>query len=173
MTMLGGEAHHTEDASQFYPVRTASYVDNVIGMLASLHMDVVVLRSSDPGVVDRAAEANALPIINGGSLDDHPTQALVRHLHDQAGARPRRRRGGRGRRPGGAPERQRSPEGSRPVRRREGDPGSLQRPGRPRSGLLLRGAGHHFPHHRRRRGRPTGRRPSTSTGPVRWPTSNC
>ena len=68
--------HHTEDASQFYPVRTASYVDNVIGMLASLHMDVVVLRSSDPGVVDRAAEANALPIINGGSLDDHPTQAL-------------------------------------------------------------------------------------------------
>ena len=76
MTMLGGEAHHTEDASQFYPVRTASYVDNVIGMLASLHMDVVVLRSGDPGVVDRAAAADALPIINGGSLDDHPTQAL-------------------------------------------------------------------------------------------------
>ena len=45
-------------------------------MLASLHMDVVVLRSSDPGVVDRAAAADALPIINGGSLDDHPTQAL-------------------------------------------------------------------------------------------------
>ncbi len=77
MTMLGGEAHHTEDASQFHPVRAASYVDNVIEILASLHMDVVVLRSSDPGVMDRAAEVDALPIVNGGSLDDHPTQALA------------------------------------------------------------------------------------------------
>ena len=77
MTMLGGEAHHTEDASQFFPVSTANYVDNVIGMLASLHMDVVVLRASDPGVVETAAAADALPIINGGSLDDHPTQALA------------------------------------------------------------------------------------------------
>jgi aspartate carbamoyltransferase catalytic subunit len=37
----------------------------------------VVLRSSDVGTVDRAAKADALPIINGGSLDDHPTQALA------------------------------------------------------------------------------------------------
>ena len=77
MTLLGGEAHHTEDASQFFPVHTASYVDNIIEMLASLHMDVVVLRSSDIGVVENAAAADALPIINGGSIDDHPTQALA------------------------------------------------------------------------------------------------
>ena len=75
--LLGGIAYHTEDASQFFPVKTPNYVDNVIGILASMHVDLVVLRSSDIGVVDRAAEAGALPIINGGSLDDHPTQALA------------------------------------------------------------------------------------------------
>ena len=75
--LLGGQAYHTEDASQFFPVRTPSYVDNIINMLASLHMDLVVLRSSDNGVVERAEAADALPVINGGSLDDHPTQALA------------------------------------------------------------------------------------------------
>ena len=75
--LLGGAAYHTEDASQFYPVSTPRHIDNIIGMLASLHMDVVVLRSSEVGVVQRAAEADAVPIINGGSLDDHPTQALA------------------------------------------------------------------------------------------------
>ena len=40
-------------------------------------MDAVVLRSSEAGVIDRAAGADAVPVINGGSLDDHPTQALA------------------------------------------------------------------------------------------------
>jgi aspartate carbamoyltransferase catalytic subunit len=75
--LLGGDAHHTEDASQFFPVRTPSYMDNIIHILASLHIDLVVLRSSDPGVVERAEMADALPVINGGNLDDHPTQALA------------------------------------------------------------------------------------------------
>ena len=77
IALLGGEAYHTEDASQFFPVRTPSYVDNIINILASLHVDLVVLRSSDAGVVERAAVADAMPVINGGSLDDHPTQALA------------------------------------------------------------------------------------------------
>jgi aspartate carbamoyltransferase catalytic subunit len=77
MELLGGTAYHTEDASQFFPVRTSSHIDNVAHILASLHMDAVVLRSSDEGVVDGAAAADALPVINGGSLDDHPTQALT------------------------------------------------------------------------------------------------
>ena len=76
-SLLGGEAHHTEDASQFFPVRTANYMDNIINILASLHIDMVVLRSSDAGVVETAEAADAMPIINGGSLDDHPTQALA------------------------------------------------------------------------------------------------
>ena len=85
--LLGGVAYHTEDASQFYPVRTPSHIDNIIHFLASLHMDVVVLRSSDEGVVDRAAQTDAVPVINGGSLDDHPTQALadICTLHRELG----------------------------------------------------------------------------------------
>lgn len=75
--LLGGRAYHTEDASQFFPVRTPNYIDNIINILASLHFDLVVLRSSDVGVVERAQVADALPVINGGSLDDHPTQALA------------------------------------------------------------------------------------------------
>ena len=75
--LLGGEAYHTEDASQFFPVRTPNYIDNIINILASLQINVVVLRSSDAGVVERAEMADALPIISGGSLDDHPTQALT------------------------------------------------------------------------------------------------
>ena len=75
--IMGGRAYHTEDASQFFPVNTPRYVDSIIGMLASLHLDLVVLRSSEPGIVDTAAEADALPIVNGGSRDDHPTQAMA------------------------------------------------------------------------------------------------
>lgn len=75
--LLGGQAYHTEDASQFFPVTTPSYVDNVVNILASLHVDIVVLRSSDEGVIERAELADALPVINGGSLEDHPTQALA------------------------------------------------------------------------------------------------
>ena len=75
--LLGGEAYHTEDASQFFPVRTPNYIDNIIGILASLHIHLVVLRSSDAGIIERAEVADALPVINGGSLDDHPTQALA------------------------------------------------------------------------------------------------
>ena len=75
--VLGGTPYHTEDASQFYPVSAPDHIDNIINILASLHIDVVVLRSSEAGVVERAAEADAVPIINGGSLDDHPTQALA------------------------------------------------------------------------------------------------
>ena len=75
--LLGGRAYHTEDASQFFPVSTPSYVDNIVNILASLHIDLVVLRSSDTGVVERAEQADSLPVINGGSADDHPTQALA------------------------------------------------------------------------------------------------
>ena len=77
MGLLGGQVYQTEDASQFYPVSNASHIDNVINILASLRIDVVVLRSSAPGVVERAEFADALTVINGGSADDHPTQALA------------------------------------------------------------------------------------------------
>ena len=85
--ILGGAAYFTEDASQFFPINTPRYVDNVIGLLASMRMDLVVLRSSERGVLDTATGADSLPIVNGGSEDDHPTQALadVYTLHDEVG----------------------------------------------------------------------------------------
>ena len=87
ISLLGGTAYHTEDASQFFPVRTPNYIDNIINILASLHIDLVVLRSSDAGVVERAELTDAMPVINGGSLDDHPTQALadIYTLHRELG----------------------------------------------------------------------------------------
>ena len=75
--LLGGEAYHTEDASQFFPVHTPSYIDNIINILASLQIDLVVLRAGDEGVVQRAESTDALPVVNGGSSQDHPTQALA------------------------------------------------------------------------------------------------
>ena len=75
--LLGGEAHHTEDATQFFPVHTLSYIDNIINILGSLKIDLVVLRAGDDEVVARAASADAMPVVNGGSSSDHPTQALA------------------------------------------------------------------------------------------------
>ena len=77
MGLLGGQIYGTEDASQFFPVSNASHIDNVVKILASMRIDVVVLRSSAPGVMEQAEFADALTVINGGSADDHPTQALA------------------------------------------------------------------------------------------------
>lgn len=77
MSLLGGQVQFTEDASQFFPVRTSSYVEETMNFLASLHFDVVVLRTNQPGAMAAAAEADALSVINGGSDVDHPTQALL------------------------------------------------------------------------------------------------
>ncbi len=87
ISLLGGTAYHTEDASQFFPVRTPNYIDNIINILASLHVDLVVLRSSDAGIMERAELTDAMPVISGGSLDDHPTQALadIYTLHRELG----------------------------------------------------------------------------------------
>ena len=75
--LLGGQAYHTEDASQFFPVHSSRFVDDITSILASLKMDVVVVRSGDPNVTERAASVNAMHVVNGGSADDHPTQALA------------------------------------------------------------------------------------------------
>jgi aspartate carbamoyltransferase catalytic subunit len=75
--LLGGQAYHTEDASQFFPVHSSRFVDDITSILASLKMDVVVVRSGAPNVTERAASVNAMHVVNGGSVDDHPTQALA------------------------------------------------------------------------------------------------
>ena len=75
--LLGGEAHHTEDASQFFPVHNPRNIDDITSILASLKIDVVVIRTGDANVIERAAAVDAVPVINGGSPNDHPTQALA------------------------------------------------------------------------------------------------
>ena len=75
--LLGGQAYHTEDASRFFPAHSARFVDDVTRILASMGIDAAVVRSADPRMMARAAAANALSVINGGSPDDHPTQALA------------------------------------------------------------------------------------------------
>ena len=86
--LLGGQAYHTEDASQFFPVHSTRFVDDITSILASLMIDVVIIRSGDPNVTQRAASVDALPVINGGSADDHPTQALadLYTIHRERGA---------------------------------------------------------------------------------------
>ncbi len=77
MSLLGGDVQFTEDASQFFPVRDSSYIEDTVKFLSSLHFDVVVLRNSNMGAVSAAAEADVIPVISGGSDIDHPTQALL------------------------------------------------------------------------------------------------
>ncbi len=75
--LLGGEAHHTEDATQFFPVHNTRNIADITSILASLKIDVVVIRTGDAHVIDRAAAIDVMPVIDGGSADDHPTQALA------------------------------------------------------------------------------------------------
>ncbi len=77
MSLLGGHVQFTEDASQFFPVQSTSYIEDTIKFLGHLHFDGVVLRSRQPNAVEAAAEADILSVINGGSDTDHPTQALL------------------------------------------------------------------------------------------------
>ena len=77
MSLLGGHVQFTEDASQFFPVQSTSYIEDTIKFLGHLHFDAVVLRSSQPNAVQAAADADILSVINGGSDTDHPTQALL------------------------------------------------------------------------------------------------
>ena len=77
MELLGGQCHQTENASQSFPVTTPDHIDNVVSILCSLRMDAVVIRSSEAGVMAKAAAADVLSVVNGGGAVDHPTQALA------------------------------------------------------------------------------------------------
>ena len=77
MSLLGGHVQFTEDASQFFPVQSTSYIEDTIKFLGHLHFDGVVLRSSQPNAAEAAAQADIVSVINGGSDADHPTQALL------------------------------------------------------------------------------------------------
>lgn len=77
MSLLGGHVQFTEDATQFFPARNRTCIEDTIKFLASLHFDIAVVRTSEPGAVEDAARADIISVINGGSDFDHPTQALL------------------------------------------------------------------------------------------------
>ena len=75
--LLGGDAYQTEDASQFFPIQTPSYIDDVIQASPVCTSTSSCCAAAARGIMDRASAVDAVPVINGGSLDDHPTQALA------------------------------------------------------------------------------------------------
>lgn len=77
MSLLGGHTQFTEDASQFFPMHTKSRIEDTVRFLTSLHFDLAVIRSNQPGAIEAAAQADTMSIINGGSDNDHPTQAIL------------------------------------------------------------------------------------------------
>ena len=137
--LLGGQAYHTEDASQFFPVHSARFADDITRILASLKIDVAIVRSSDPNVTQRAASVDALPVINGGSSDDHPTQALADLYTIPARARRDRRRYGGYRGQTRTSQRQRASARTCDVRRYYRAADSVQRPNSAGRGRVLRG----------------------------------
>jgi aspartate carbamoyltransferase catalytic subunit len=77
MHLLGGQFYQTENASQSFPVTETNHIDNVVAILHSLRMDAVVIRSNEPNVMSEAASADLIPVVSGGGIFDHPTQALA------------------------------------------------------------------------------------------------
>lgn len=77
MHLLGGQFYQTENASQSFPVTETNHIDNVVAILHSLRMDGVVIRSNEPNVMTEAAGAGVIPVVSGGGIYDHPTQALA------------------------------------------------------------------------------------------------
>jgi len=88
MHLLGGQFYQTENASQSFPVTETKHIDNVVAILHSLRMDAVVIRSNESNVMRDAADADLIPVISGGGIYDHPTQALadLYTLHLERGA---------------------------------------------------------------------------------------
>ena len=77
MSLLEGHSQFTEDASQFFPMHTNSRIEDTVRFLTSLHFDLVVIRSNQLGAIEAAARADTISVINGGSDNDHPTQAIL------------------------------------------------------------------------------------------------
>lgn len=79
MKFLGGEvSFSTENARIFSSVAKGETLEDTIKVLNGYHPDVIVLRSDDKGMAQRAADVSDVPIINAGDgIGEHPTQALL------------------------------------------------------------------------------------------------
>jgi len=78
MTLLSGRViFSTENARQFSSVSKGETLEDTIKILNGYHPNVIVLRSDEEGMAQRAAKVSRVPIINAGDGGgEHPTQAL-------------------------------------------------------------------------------------------------
>jgi aspartate carbamoyltransferase catalytic subunit len=77
MIKLGGSILSTENAEQFSSAAKGEILEDTIRVVSE-YSDVIVLRHSEEGSVERAAEVSSVPIINAGDgAGQHPTQALI------------------------------------------------------------------------------------------------
>ncbi len=78
MYRLGGKVLSTEQASAFSSEVSGEQIEDSIRILAN-YSDVIVVRHSQAGGAQRAAQVSSVPIINAGDGEggQHPTQALL------------------------------------------------------------------------------------------------
>lgn len=79
MKMLGGEVvFSTENAKEFSSAAKGETIEDTIRVICGYSPDVIVLRSNEEGMAERAAKFSTAPIINAGDgMGQHPTQALL------------------------------------------------------------------------------------------------
>ncbi len=75
---LGGRTEGSEAAGSCSSAAKGETIEDTMRVLESYGIDAVVIRHPQRGIMERAAGATALPIINAGDGDgEHPTQALL------------------------------------------------------------------------------------------------
>lgn len=79
MRRLGGEViFSTDHAKEFSSVAKGEIIEDTIRILCGYESDVIVLRTDEEGMAQRAAALSMVPIINAGDgIGQHPTQALL------------------------------------------------------------------------------------------------
>lgn len=77
MSRLGGMVIGTENANQFSSAIKGETLEDTIQVVSN-YCDVIVMRHTDIGAANQAAEVASVPIINAGDgAGEHPTQALL------------------------------------------------------------------------------------------------
>ncbi|OEF96004.1 aspartate carbamoyltransferase [Desulfuribacillus alkaliarsenatis] len=77
MSRLGGKVIGTENANQFSSAIKGETLEDTIQVVSN-YCDVIVIRHTDIGAANRAAESATVPILNAGDgAGEHPTQALL------------------------------------------------------------------------------------------------
>ncbi|OEH84800.1 aspartate carbamoyltransferase [Desulfuribacillus stibiiarsenatis] len=77
MCRLGGKIIGTENAAQFSSAIKGETIEDSIRVISN-YCDVIVIRHTEIGAANRAADVATVPIINAGDgAGEHPTQALL------------------------------------------------------------------------------------------------